>query len=104
MKFIIYILLVYFLNGCATTGAYSDTGIGFLFNAQKEAGSLGVDRGSRETGQSCCHNILGWFTIGDCSIKASKKKGGLRSVSFYDKDIFRILSLYGKVCTNVYGK
>ena len=101
---LLFIILISFTCGCATTGIYSDTGYGFLFNSQTEPGALGVDRGSLKTGESCCHNILGIVVSGDCSVKASKRNGNLNSVSFYDKNFFSVLSIYGKVCTITHGK
>lgn len=96
--------LISFHTGCASTGSYNDVGIGVLFNVQTESGGLGVDRGSFKYGESCCYNILGLAVFGDCSIEASKKDGNLKSVSYYDKEIFRVLTLYGSVCTITYGK
>ena len=97
------IILLFFLTGCVTTGYRSNLGFAVI---QKETspGDLLVDKGSKKRGESCAYNILGLFSFGDYGLKQAKKEGGLNSISFYDQDIFRAGSLYGSICTKVYGK
>ena len=102
-KRILFLFSLLFLTGCVTTGWRSDLGASFI-HYETHPGDLLVDKGSSVRGKSCAYNILGFLSLGDYGIQKAKREGGLTVVSFYDQEIFRFGSLYGSICTEVYGK
>jgi len=57
-----------------------------------------------KTGEATCKSILGLVAIGDCSIKAAKKNGGITTVSHIDYHTNGILGLYATFKTTVWGQ
>jgi hypothetical protein len=90
------------LSGCATTGVSSDTGYAAIAFYKESMGATEHD-GNEKTGKACTNNILGIIAIGDASVEAAKRAGGVKKVSSVDKDIMNILGLFGQNCTIVTG-
>lgn len=89
------------LSGCAVVQAPT---VGFVYT--KVQGPIATGKSSRasKTGQACATNILGLISIGDASIDAAKKAGGINDVATVDHDSTIVLMLYGKYCTVVKGE
>ena len=93
-----------FLSGCATTGYNSKIGYSMI-GIRSESGGMAYNKGQiKKKGQACSYNILGIIGIGDSGIATAKKEGGLETVFFFDTEIINVLTLFGEVCTTVYGK
>lgn len=88
--------------GCASTGFTSDTGAALL-SFYKEGVSATEHDVADKTGKACTTNILGLIAIGDATIEAAKREGGIKKVASVDRDIMNVLGLFGQNCTIVTG-
>ena len=59
---------------------------------------------SVKTGRAMCKSILGWVALGDCSIEAAKKAGGISKVAFVDNEYENILGVWATYTTKVVGQ
>ncbi|MBW2564953.1 MAG: TRL-like family protein [Deltaproteobacteria bacterium] len=57
-----------------------------------------------KVGTSQCTSILGAVAIGDASIEAAKKNGGITKVHHVDYGVKNILGIIGTYTTTVYGE
>ena len=64
-------------------------------------GNSGV---SSKTGEATCISVLALVAVGDCSIDAAKKNGGITKVNHVDWDTENILGIYGKYKVIVSGE
>ncbi len=88
------------LGGCAVVASPTT---GFLYTQVQGPIVSGNAADASKTGQACANNILGLISVGDASIDAAKKAGGIKNVSSVDHDSTMILGVYGKFCTVVKG-
>jgi hypothetical protein len=102
MKKILLGMVFVGLSGCASTGMGLSTGFAIV-NIHKEAGSATNAAGASKTGKACANNYLGIAAVGDNSIEAAKKNGGISTVASVDYDITNILGFYGASCVIVKG-
>jgi hypothetical protein len=49
-------------------------------------------------------SILGAIAIGDASVDAIAKKGGIKKISYVDIESFSVLGIYAKLTVYVYGE
>lgn len=88
------------LSGCAA-GVAPVTG--FIFT--EVSGPLAATTGAAaRTGTATCQSILGAVALGDCSVDAAKKNGGITTVASVDYKTRSILGVYAEVTTVVRGK
>ena len=89
------------LSSCASLRApnagilYSDTQYG--------QGATGNQSGNR-VGEACSTSILGLIAVGDASIEAARRNGGITMISSVDESSSNYFILYGKYCTIVRGR
>lgn len=95
------VALTVVVSGCASTSMNSRAG--FAAVAMHTEAGLATSDGGNKTGTACTQNYVGVVTMGDSSIEAAKKAGGISRVSSVDYEYFTILGFYGKVCTIVKG-
>lgn len=100
------------LGACASQHEIS----GGLFANYKLAKDSNPQFKPVKTGQACYHGIDTWpitmllglgnlgFSFGDGSVSTAMANGGIKNVATVDHEVFSILSVYGKVCTNVAGE
>ena len=62
------------------------------------------DAADLKTGTAECESILGWIAVGDCSIEAAKKNGGITKVQYSDMHSKNILGVYATYTTVVKGQ
>ena len=95
------LLAAFAFTGCAVV--MSPVGNG-LYTQVK--GPLDAESGksASKEGRACAANYVGVVAIGDASIEAAKKHGGITSVSTVDHESFSVLSAYSRFCTLVYGE
>lgn len=55
------------------------------------------------TGQSESKSYCGLVALGDSSVEAAKKNGGIKTVSAVDTKVYSILGIYNKFTTTVSG-
>lgn len=95
-------LTILALSGCASTGFSSTTGYAVIAFYKEGVDATEHDVNDK-TGKACTNNILGVIAIGDASVEAAKRAGGIKKVASVDKDIMNILGLFGQNCTIVTG-
>lgn len=89
-------------SGCAgITGTVAPTGS--LFVSAKGPVDVTSSAAATKSGKACAQSFLGLAGMGDASIDAAKKAGGITEVSSVDTEVFGILGLYAKGCTIVSG-
>jgi hypothetical protein len=88
------------ISGCAMAGPGLLTG--GIYQGYTVGSSVGPGAPGK-TGESCAMSILGAVAIGDASVDAAKKAGGITQVATIDHESFSILGIYGNVCTVVKG-
>lgn len=80
----------------------SDAGQVFLVNKTTNSGTATTATTVTKVGRACVENILGLVALGDSSIAAAKKNGGIRKVVSVDYEVDQVV-VYGKRCTVVRG-
>lgn len=89
-------------SGCAMSTAQPVTGFAYL--GAKGAHTATSNPVGGKTGQSCATSYLGVVGLGDASVAAAAKAGGIQQISAVDSDNFAILGIYAKNCTVVTGQ
>ena len=59
--------------------------------------------GDSKVGIASCESYFGLVAIGDCSIKAAMKKGGITQINYVDYGSTNILGFYAKFTVIVNG-
>ncbi len=91
---------VFMLLGCATP-----VPIGTLYTGLKlPVTATSNSSASSKTGEAECISVLSWVAIGDCSIDAAKKNGGITKVNNVDWEAKNILGIYGSYKVIVSGE
>jgi hypothetical protein len=86
--------------GCATM-----VPVGGLYTEVKLPVTATSNSGaSSKTGEAECKSLLSLIAIGDCSIDAAKKNGGITKVNNVDWDAMNILGIYGSYKVIVSGE
>jgi len=89
-----------FLSGCATVfpvgGIYTEVNLPVV--ATSATGR------AAKSGTAECKSILTLVAIGDCSIEAAKRQGGITEVQHVDWHAENILGIIGKYKVVVYGR
>jgi hypothetical protein len=95
-------------TGCAAVlGGYPT---GFIYDASSkphpmdQAPQTGPGKTDDKMGEACSTGFLGAVSLGDASIAAAKKAGGISDVHSVDLRTFGILGVYTQGCTVVHGK
>lgn len=87
------------LIGCASGTPV----IGFIFSdVQGPVNATGAMRGNLH-GEACATSYLSLIALGDASISAAAKAGGVNQISHVDHTWTNILGLYAQYCTHVWG-
>ncbi len=93
--------LAAFTSGCAMSNSAPVTG--FAYTGAKGATAVTSNDVATKTGQSCATSYVGVVGLGDASIAAAAKAGGITKISSVDSDNTVILGVYAKNCTIVSG-
>lgn len=89
------------LSGCAMGTVQPVTGV--IFTDMTGPASATTASAAR-TGTATCKSILGAVAMGDCSIDAAKKNGGITTVASVDYKTRSIFGIIAEVTTIVRGK
>ena len=103
------VLLAMTGTGC---GAFVGGGypVGFAYDASSKPHPMdqqqvqGPGKSDDKTGEACSTGFVGLVSMGDASLAAAKKAGGITDVHTVDLRTFSILGLYVQGCTVVHGK
>ena len=90
------------LSGCATAITRNGAGI-FYTDTSDSVTATDLAQASKE-GQACAMNYLGLVSIGNMTVDAAKKAGGIKKVASVDFTQNSILGVYAKSCTIVRGE
>jgi hypothetical protein len=95
-------------TGCsAFLGPYP---VGFIFDSSTKPHPAdqtylnGPGKTDDKMGEACSTGYVGVVAVGDASVAAAKKAGGITDVHTMDLRTFSILGLYTQACTIVHGK
>ena len=106
MKFVgLAILSVGLLTLCSCYSAPVMPPSGWVYSeiaAPMDVDANNTDMGAR-TGESESMSILGLVALGDCSVEAAAKKGGIKTVKHLDYKYTNILGIYQKFVTVAKG-
>ena len=67
-----------------TLGANAEFLGGFIYNGATTPGGGYTTAAASKQGSSTCKNIWYIVTVGDCSVRAAMKNGGIRTLAGYD--------------------
>ena len=95
------ILSILFLTGCATPYP-----VGSLFTQLElpVATTSNPVSSSSKKGTAVCKSYLSWIAVGDASIEAAAKDGGITKITHIDWEVENILGIYGVYTLTVYGE
>jgi hypothetical protein len=95
-------LCVSMLAGCA---AYSVSPVtGFVYTDVRGPGSATSNPGYSKVGTATAESFLGAIAVGDASIEAAMKDGGITKVHHVDYESKNILGIYATFTVVVYGE
>jgi hypothetical protein len=99
-RFLFVLSVVSMLMGCATMvpigGLYTGVKLPMIATSNSSASS--------KTGEAECISVLSLIAIGDCSIDAAKKNGGITKVNNVDWNAMNVLGIYGSYKVIVSGE
>ena len=75
---------------------------GFIYNGATTPGGGYTSVVASKQGSSTCKNIWYIVTVGDCSVRAAMKNGGIRSLAGYDVHRENILG-FQTITTKAWG-
>ena len=75
---------------------------GFIYNGMTTPGSGYTTAVASKQGTATCKNILFIVGVGDCSVRAAMKNGGIRSLAGYDVHRENILG-FQTITTKAWG-
>jgi len=93
-------MVVSFFIGCAMVMSPAS---GFLYTQTMGPVGAAQNGPSPKKGEACAESFLGIVGLGDASILAAAKNGGINTITTVDFSAFTVLGLYGKFCTVVRG-
>lgn len=90
-----------FMAGCA-----SSIPMGTVYTDVKlpVSATANVDTSNLQVGRSTCKSFVGVVAVGDASIEAAKKNGGIKKVVFVDWKAKSTLGIVGEYECIVYGE
>ncbi len=89
-----------FLTGCATS---YPTGILYTDLKLPLGATSNTAPSTMKVGVATCTSVLALVTLGDASIEAAMKNGGITKVHHVDWSAKNFLGVYGEYTTTVYG-
>jgi hypothetical protein len=95
-------LAPFVLSSCAVVA--SPVGNAAIYTSVRGPITTGVAANASKEGRACASNILGIVAVGDASITAAKRNGGIVAVASVDHDSLNVLAVYSRYCTIVAGE
>ncbi len=93
------IVLAFVATGCASAAKP----VNGMFYSDTQFGITATTGTAKKMGKACSKSILGAVAMGDASIEAAKKAGGISTVATVDATSKNILGFYAEFCTVVSG-
>jgi hypothetical protein len=88
---------------CFLSCASSGFGPRGLLYTNTKVGMFGTGSKGKLSNQSCVISILGLFSFGDASIQTLKDQAKIETITETNWNSFSILSIYAKLCVQIYG-
>jgi hypothetical protein len=88
--------------GCAVVA--SPVGNAAIYTQVKGPVDVGSGTSVSKHGRACAANYVGFIALGDASIEAAKRHGGISTVTSVDHDSMTVLGVYSRFCTLVAGE
>jgi len=101
MVFILALLTLFSVTGC---GFIADGPFGWAFTDSKTPVAVGTAKTGIKEGKACVHSVFGAITVGDGSIEAAMKAGGINEIYTVNKTNLSIFGTYTRQCTLVTGE
>jgi hypothetical protein len=97
------------LTGCASMATMNQApAFGYIYTDVKAPmHSVAADMnatGMNKVGTATCSSILGWIAMGDASLDAAMKAGGISKLHHVDFHATQILGLYATYTVTAYGE
>jgi hypothetical protein len=89
------------MSGCAVV---QTPVLGLVFTEVKAPITADAGAGSGRVGKATAKSFLGLVALGDASIEAAMKNGGIRRANHIDYQSKSILGVYGEFTVIVYGE
>lgn len=90
------------LAGCAMVA--SPVGNAAFYTRVHGPLEIGVETAASKQGRACAKNFVGVVALGDASIAAAKRAGGITRVATVDHDSMNVVGVYSRFCTIVAGE
>jgi hypothetical protein len=105
MKSRVWFLAIVFVAALGLSGCASLYPIGTLYTGVKLPNNMGdgKDVSYTKVGTAQAKSILSLFAMGDASLDAAIKNGGLKTVKYVDYHVDNILGVIGRYTTTAYG-
>ncbi|MDH5477686.1 MAG: TRL-like family protein [Nitrospinota bacterium] len=102
LLFAVLVAMVPMVSGCLASVRTPITGI--LFTDVKGPESVGDGGDVSKSAEVCATSIMGWVAVGDASIEAAKKSGGISEIAFVDYHSTSVMGVFAKYCVRVSGR
>lgn len=99
-RFILILAAAVWLAGCAMLVPMGSVYTGVKLPMM----ATGNGSASAKTGEATCTSVLALVAVGDCSIEAARKNGGITKVNHVDWQVQNILGIYGTYKVIVWGE
>lgn len=99
---IVLLSTVFLLSGCAAYAVAPVTG--FVYTDTKFGINATSNEGNSKVGIASSESYLGFVAVGDASIEAAMKNGGITKVQHVDYHSYSVLGIYAKFTVTVYGE
>ena len=96
------LLCVALIAGCAAYAVSPVTG--FVYSDVRGPGSATSNAGYSKVGTATAESFLGFIAMGDASIEAAMKDGGITKIHHVDYESKNILGIYATFTVVVYGE
>jgi hypothetical protein len=96
------VLAIGFLSGCATSMRSPSNG--FLYSDVYSGVTATANQTGNRVGEACSSSILGLVGVGDSSIEAARRNGGITMISTVDESFKNYVGAYSTHCTIVRGR
>ncbi len=90
------------VGGCAMVNRAPVTG--FIYTDLKAGEGVTSNAVCSKVGKASCRSILGWVALGDASISAATKNGGITKIHHVDMEAKSILGIIADYTVVVYGE
>ena len=94
------IVSIFLFSGCATV---MGPAIGTIYTDTQAPLAVTSNAVGSKVGSAEAKSILGIVAIGDASVQAAAKQGGITRISHVDYKSYSILGVYAKITVYVYG-